>query len=934
MQTLLKGWFTRTLLLWAKLKEQFKTLVFIYSRHQRIKTCLETLQTLGSTEDKIEAIAAINTLARTKIVDLEMEKGTETALLEAYGRFGEDITLHLCQVMNERTTDIYGLFHRLLKLAYKVNRQRMLTFVTKAKPFVAHHPIALPSVFYALKTLVYNLIDSNLHADSTAVLSQVIHEELFSLTSASCMKPVCSLLELLVRNNLSLDPSETPSDKVGLNDFISVIHLMPIKPPEVFFNKVLDLFAKSKRNSRSSELILEAMIQNKIRASLVTFNTLLEIYINQKNIKMAWYLFNSLIKNDDPKPDSYTFCTMMSGLRQCQPVNVSKIEEIYHMYTSRHQPDPIVINCLLDVYMITDNEEKALTLLEETKSEYNILPDEATYNTLIKGCAKQRSIVKAENYLKEMKAAGLRPNKVTYNSLMDICVKNKKLNKALLYLREMTSFGCQPDHFSYSIIFTGMKSSASQEIYQQCISHLMTLLPTQTFHVDEVFFNAIMDVACKFRDTEKVEDLLTHMKSRAISPSSVTLGILVKTYGRAKMIGKVREVYHEMINTHSLQPNDIFYGSLIEAFISCDSFHDAESAFKELRSKKIRVNQIILSTMIKGYLRVNMFSAAFDLFEEFRFDQDFDLNLVCYNSILDVAVKSRDLELAREYFDDLHDKGITPDLITYSILIKGYCQQKNSYEAVELLKQMISEKLTPDLPIFNNLLETCSNFTDYGKGFFVYSQLLAVGCQPNLITFGILVKLYGFSREVTKAFDLLSVMEKLGIYPSLIFFTNLMHISLANRKPLMAVKALDLLDEYGIKPDQFCADKLLTGLAKWGKDPSILSQAKSKLAYHGLNVGKEPPGLDKNRKPLRCPVTDSENMNNVNNSSPFCGPPVQLPSKSGPDLKAGQPKVAELGGQPQTPAQSRTRQFGVDCSNLIKKQRPPGSSTVKSTIIR
>lgn len=921
---------------WTPIFDAVRTTVFVYCRNKRIESVMQALETLKITNSKIEVLNAIRVLQRAKVIDLEMEKTVEDSLTLAFERLGMDVIFQLCKCTTKRNSELYDLFNRLIKKLFKNNIASIKAFITQSRTLVDESPECLLSIFHAIKSLVYSLLDSGLQNHAAEALGQMIKMGFFGLVTNSCIKVACTLLEIVVRYCvMPTDNGSTAENKLALEDFVGAINCMLVKPPEVFFNKVLDMFAKSKQHAASSELILEVMISNKIRASLVTFNTLLEVYIGQRNYKMAWYLFDSLVKNADPKPDSYTYCTMMSGLRSCNPVNVQQIEMIFNMHAEAGQPDLVVVNCLLDVYMITDNDDKATEFLTHLKETYGLLPDVATYNTLIKGSARRKAFAQAETYLKSMRDAGLKPNAVTFNSLMDICVKSKKLTKALGYLREMTSNGCQPDHFSYSIIFTGMKACASQAIYQQCVSHLLTLLPSPSFKVDEVFFNAIMDVACRFKDTENVEAMLGHMRSRGIAPSTVTFGVLVKTFGRAKMLSKVKEAIHEMVHERRLVPNDVFYGTLIEAYINCDSVVDAEATFNDLLIRKVKVNEVILATMVKGYTRERRFDAAIGLFEEYREKEDFVLNTVCFNSALDAAVKSRNLKLARSYFDEMYDRNISPDLITYSIIIKGHCSDRDAFESVNLIKQMISEGVVPDLPIFNNVLETCANFKDFEKGIYVYRQLLSQQLVPNVITYGIMVKIYGFSKEVHKAFDLLGLMAQQSIQPSLIFFTNLIHISIANRKPQMAMQALDLLEKHGIVPDQFCADKLLTGLAKSGKNEVIVSHARQRLAVHGLKVGLA-TGDHKQRQPPMIDRCDTENINLANTSTGKFFIPVEIAPKAYAETKPSLSKCAEPTDKQATATQAgpRVRQFGMDCQNIIKKAKPTVSNTVKSMAIR
>lgn len=831
---------------WLKVNgEAVREKVVSYAIRKQVERVNEAITKLNQCKDLPAAIKAAQKLSDLKFKHIQLESQVEESLVKSCHRLGDEFILHLAQIIDNKASEIYSMFNKLLKIVYQANTEKVFRLIDRSIEYLESSPSSSPSIFYSFKIIIYHMLNSNLEENAKAVLLRIYRKNLLLMATAECSKSVGSLLELFLKHCVTSSHQAKDNSSVTLVDILQVIKCMSCKPPEIFFNKLLDMIAKGSHNMKNSETILEVMIHSKVKASLVTFNTLLDIYISQKNMKMAWYLFDSLIKNQDPKPDAYTYCTMIGGLRRVQPIDITTIESIFEMYCRQNKPDMIVANCMLDVYVIYGDDSKIHLLIESLNTQYGLMPDHATFNTLIKGCSSTRNLGKAEYYFNELRKAGLKPTKVTFNSLMDICVKSKQLPKAMGYLKEMSQEGLEPDHFSYSILLTGVKSSSSEHIYRQCLTNLMSLLTNVSFSVDEVFFNSVMDVACRFGDTAKVEEVYQIMKQRKVNPSSITFGILIKTYGRAKLGYRVKEVFHDMSSVHNMQPNEVTYGSLLEALIQSDCMHEAEVIFHQLPSKKIKVNPVILATMMKGYSKMGYFQQALDLFETYRSDPTIELNQVCFNTVIDVAVNKRNIRLAEDYFDYMCHNQIRPDLITYSILIKGYSFDKNSRQGVALLKQMMAEGIRPDLRIFNTLLELCSNFKDCGKGLHVFSLMKQSGCQPNLITFGTLVKIYGFCREVEKAFTLLDHMDSLNMQPSVIFFTNLMHISIANRKPDMAVRSFDLMEQYGLVPDQFCANKLMEGLQKTCKNPETVDAIRSRLQSYGVLVGK----LQQKRKP-------------------------------------------------------------------------------------
>lgn len=321
------------------------------------------------------------------------------------------------------------------------------------------------------------------------------------------------------------------------------------------------------------------------------------------------------------------------------------------------------------------------TAILEFKSQTKVSADEITFNTLIKAASRQKDLAKAQKYFEDMKSSGIKPNKITYNSIMDICVKNKRLSLALSYLQEMSSLGVSPDEFSYSIILNGIKhSKVSKDVYSNTISRLEDMVQKGTLKPDEIFYNCLIDLTTKYNDISKAESVYSTMKSNSIAPSVITYGLLIKAYGKSNQIEKAMKVYQE-IKSSSQKLNIVTYGCLLDACVRANRMQLAEQLFQELLALDLKPNSIIYTTMIKGYSKTDQYARCKELFEKIKKEQDLDLNLVSYNCIIDACVRAHDIDSALRYFQDLKT-AFSPDLITYSTLIKGYCSCKQIQEAI------------------------------------------------------------------------------------------------------------------------------------------------------------------------------------------------------------------------------------------------------------
>lgn len=106
------------------------------------------------------------------------------------------------------------------------------------------------------------------------------------------------------------------------------------------------------------------------------------------------------------------------------------------------------------------------------------------------------------------------------------------------------------------------------------------------------------------------------------------------------------------------------------------------------------MNTIILTTLIKGFARVQDLNSALNVFKMMKqsgsksFQDHYTIrpNNVTFNSLIDCCIRCRKIEKAEEIFEEMKmQTHLQPDLITFSTMIKGFCKVGNIERALVLL---------------------------------------------------------------------------------------------------------------------------------------------------------------------------------------------------------------------------------------------------------
>ena len=197
----------------------------------------------------------------------------------------------------------------------------------------------------------------------------------------------------------------------------------------------------------------------------------------------------------------------------------------------------------------------------------------------------------------------------------------------------------------------------------------------------------------------------------------------------------------EQMKLKQLKINDVTYGCLLDACVKNDRMDLALILVDKIKQDNIALNTILYTTLIKGFSRANKLQEALKIFNLMKEQPKTSPNIISYNCIIDACVKGENITMASQLFAEMKTK-YSPDLITYSIMIKGFCRQKNIQKGYEFLMLMQSSNIVPDEALINLLLECCYSNNDSDIAVQIFNLMTSLKIPASNITYGIMIKVY------------------------------------------------------------------------------------------------------------------------------------------------------------------------------------------------
>merc|ERR1719333_1814496 len=469
----------------------------------------------------------------------------------------------------------------------------------------------------------------------------------------------------------------------------------------------------------------------------------------------------------------------------------------------------LAYNALLDSCVQCGKVNVALQHFKEMKDLG--LVDVVSYNTLLKAYLKQGQIVKARKLLTEMSENNIEANQVTYNEMLNALVAVKDRHEMWALVREMNTMGMKPNSVTCSIILKSLTAHSAPEDVRQA----MALIDNLQEDMDEVLFAS-----------------------------------MIKAYGRARDIERVRELWHEMRRRH-VTPTSITLGCVIDALVNNGFPDEALSLVREIKDDetcKDILNTVIYSTLLKGFAQARQPARVQDVFDEMK-EMGIACNTVSYNTMLDANARTGKMDRADELFREMQASGVSPDVITYSTLVKGYCQAGDIDKGYQVLNEMVKNGVhEPDEILYNSLLDGCANQHRVDDALKLLEDMHKHNVRPSNFTLSILVKLLGRSRRLNQAFSMVEeTCKRFDLQANIHVYTCLIYACFQNRQMGRALELHDnMINEAGVEPDSRTYAVLTRGCLNAG---SLEKAADVVRAAYGLSpvhmcTPKRAPGIE------------------------------------------------------------------------------------------
>ncbi|KAG7582244.1 Pentatricopeptide repeat [Arabidopsis suecica] len=294
------------------------------------------------------------------------------------------------------------------------------------------------------------------------------------------------------------------------------------------------------------------------------------------------------------------------------------------------KPSTRLYNAVIDALVKSNSLDLAYLKFQQMRND-DCKPDRFTYNILIHGVCKKGVVDEAIRLVKQMEREGNRPNVFTYTILIDGFLIAGRIEEALKQLEMMQARKLNPNEATIRTLVHGIFRCLSPcEAFEVLLGFMEKNSIFQRVAYDTVLYCLSNNLMAK-----ETALFLRKTGERGYIPDSSTFNAAMNCLLKGHDLVETCGIFDGFVS-RGVKPGFTGYLVLVQALLNAQRFSEGDRYLKQMG--------------VDGLLS----------------------SVYTYNAVIDCLCKARRTEHAAMFLTEMHDRGISPNLITFNTFLSGY----------------------------------------------------------------------------------------------------------------------------------------------------------------------------------------------------------------------------------------------------------------------
>ncbi|CAL5422463.1 unnamed protein product [Camellia sinensis] len=263
-----------------------------------------------------------------------------------------------------------------------------------------------------------------------------------------------------------------------------------VDPNVVTYNALMDGYCLQGQMDEAIR-VFNTMVDRGLRSNVFSYNILIDGYFKKMKIDEAMHLFRELPRRG-LKPDNGTFSAMLRGLK----MHISEALSLFQtMESNSLHLNVVMYNILIDAFC----KDKSMILqgpfsITFLPRDYNLM---LRHTMMIQGFCDEGLLREAKELFVKMEHNGCLPNDVTYNTIIRGFIGQHKCYEALILVEEMVQRGFSADASNSSLVIDILSTKGQDPALQEVIKKFM---PKDGHGIQEIDGTSLKDPGADYGD--------------------------------------------------------------------------------------------------------------------------------------------------------------------------------------------------------------------------------------------------------------------------------------------------------------------------------------------------------------------------------------------------------------------------------------------------
>ncbi|PRP79193.1 pentatricopeptide repeat-containing protein [Planoprotostelium fungivorum] len=487
--------------------------------------------------------------------------------------------------------------------------------------------------------------------------------------------------------------------------------------------------------------------------------------IHHDNHQVQMGVWQDMIVKYTGRENVYQVEKILSGMRQERvQMTMDAYRPVLDMYFKCRKPDElreliqvmrkegltdlvIPYNMLIRLYTNKEQKDKVLQVLEEM-ARNNCKPNVKTMGMLVDMYSKNRDVEDQgiQSVIKSMSKVGLSVNQFFYTLLLRMFAEQENVSQFRRVWKEMKDTGCKPGIVDYTIaveMYVRMEDTVN-------LSKTLSMMRRDEVHPDEIFFNIIIREFASRGNRGEVDRTLEDMKLWGSVPSSLTFTNIINEFAKSDLDSANH--YANVVLDTEQEMNGELSEVMMRLFVKRDELKRAEDVLHRRIDKGHPVRPWLWHIIIGGYARAED-ETSVDRLLSYGYQHGVIPLQSTYRLVMEMRTKKNRPHEVAKYIEEMREKGVKPDPLTWSIATVAYARHKDQMGCRNLMAMMQEEKVRHDTYTLGPILLMFAQMDDIKGAEEVLEMTESHEIELNGMTCRTMAAMYARGGNLKKAFQ-------------------------------------------------------------------------------------------------------------------------------------------------------------------------------------